>query len=172
MIFSTSKIIKRLKVSPKQLLIWSNRHKLNTWVSSVMWITPLQESIWLKDDKKKNSKKEARDITNAYLASASCPMLCRWNLSPQVPFLQSGKCPQNESLSWKVHFYTASQTFLLQRKQVQKIDREVVQQRSSQAQVLLIVYYNAACHWGEFVSFTRSFFLGSTTLSNVHIMGK
>jgi hypothetical protein len=60
----------------------------------------------------------------------------------------------------------------LQRKQVQKIDREVVQQRSSQAQVLLIVYYNAACHWGEFVSFTRSFFLGSTTLSNVHIMGK
>jgi hypothetical protein len=39
----------------------------------------------------------------------------------------------------KIHLYTASQTFLLQRKQVQKIDKEVVQQRRRQAQVLLIV---------------------------------
>ncbi len=139
MIFSTSKIIKRFKVSPKQLLIWSNRHKLNIWVSSLMWIPPLQESIWLKDDKRKKRKKEARDRTNAYLASASCPMLCRWNLSPLVWFLQSGKCPQNESVSWEFHFYTASQTFLLEKKQVQKIDREVVQQRRRQAQVLLII---------------------------------
>ncbi len=100
--------------------------------------SPLQKSIWLKDDKKKKSK-EARDTTNAYLASASCPMLCSWSLSPLVLFLQSGKCPQNESLAWKFHFYTASQTFLLQRKQVQKTDREVVQQRSRQAQVLLII---------------------------------
>ncbi len=141
MIFTTSKIIKRFKVSPKQLLLWSNQHKLNIWVSSLMWIPPPpQESIWLKDDKKKNSKMEARD-TNAYLASASCPMLCRWNLSPLVSFLQSGKCPQNESLSWKVHSYTASQTFLLQRKQVQKTDREVVQQRSRAA------CYICNCHW-------------------------
>ncbi len=100
--------------------------------------TPLQESIWLKDDKKKKSN-EARDTTSAYLASASCPMLWSWNFSPLVSLLQSGKCPQNEALAWKFHFYTASQTFLLQRKQVQKIDREVVQQRSRQAQVLLII---------------------------------
>jgi hypothetical protein len=110
---------------------------LNIWVLSLMWIPP-QKSIWLKDDKKKKSK-EARDTTNAYLASASCAILCSWNLSPLVLFPQSGKCPQNESLAWKFNFYTASQTFLLQRKQVQKTDREVVQQRSRQAQVLLII---------------------------------
>ncbi len=130
MIFSTSKFIN----FSKQLLIGSNWHKLNFWVLSLMWIPPLEKSIWLKDDKKKKSK-EARDTTNAYLASACCPMLCSWNWSPLVSSLQSGKCPQNESLAWKFHFYTASQTFLLQRKQVQKTDREVVQQRSSQAQV-------------------------------------
>jgi hypothetical protein len=139
MIFTTSKIIKRFKVSPKQLLIWSNRHKLNIWVSSLMWIPPLQESIWLKDDKKKKSKKEARDTTNAYLASACCPMLCSWNLSRLVSLVQSGKCSQNGSVAWKCHDYTASQTFLLQRKKFQKTEREVVQQTSRQAQVLLII---------------------------------
>jgi hypothetical protein len=140
MIFGTSKLIKSVKVSPKQLLIWSNRHKLNIWVSSLMWIPPpVQEFIWLKDDEKKKSKKEARDTTNAYLASACCPMLCSWNLSRLVSFLQSGKYAQNGTVAWKFHVYTASQTFLLQRKQVQKTDREVVQQRSRQAQVLLII---------------------------------
>ncbi len=139
MIFSTSKLINFLKVSPKQLLIGSNRHKLNIWVLTLMWIPPLEKSIWLEDDKKKKSK-EARDTTNAYLASACCPMLCSWNLSPLVSFLQSGKCPQNESLAWKFHFYTASQTFPLQRKQVQKTDREADRHKFCWS------YYNAACY--------------------------